>query len=137
MPGVLFGSEFTSPRPLAQRGDQIIQGIVAVQTGFGRVLTWQENGFQHSNPLDGQVSGLCVTTEVAAGDRADLLTHGLAESEDWTDTTGGQLLVKDAPYYLVSDGKLSTIPSSEGYIFRVGRAVSTKILYVTFDLKVA
>lgn len=137
MPGIFFPQEFTSPRPLFQRGNQILEGVTAVATEFGRVLKWTEDGFRHSDPIDGMVSGLCVSVKAEAGEKISLLTHGLAESKDWTAVTGSKLLTPDAYYYLVADVMLSIMASSEGYILRVGRAVSPTVLHVTFDLKVA
>lgn len=137
MSGVFFkGGDYTSPRPLQQAGS-IIRGAAAVDCSFGRVVVWGENGFEIATSANGNTSGICLTRDGKAKKNIDVLTAGAVEAKDWTSVVGTTHLEASMPYFLQPDGTYSTIPDSEGFIVRVGRAVSPTVLLATFDLKVS
>lgn len=114
-----------------------ITGIAAEPLSFGDVVLYTEDGYILSTPLDGLASGVCITDTVEIGEPLSLIAHGNVQHSDWTSATGEASLEIGKPYYLQLDGKIGTIPYSEGVILRVGRAATDTIFCVTFELKVA
>lgn len=137
MPGIYFeGADYTSPRPLNQ-GAEIVPGVCSQACEFGRVMVWEAGAFRLASPVDGRTSGVCISLKGEVGKQIDVLTAGTIEASDWTGAIGEQTLTPGAAYFLRLDGNIGIIPYSDGFIVRVGRAVSPTILLVTFDLKVS
>ena len=134
MSGVFFPSEFTSPRPLAQRGDSILRARTNVALSFGKIVKLTENGFELASPADGVATGMVVNTTAANGTNTEVVALGTVESDDWSTCFTSSELTSGATYYLAADGNISESPPDDpGIALKIGYAVTATIMAVNIE----
>lgn len=134
MAGIYNPGEYTSPRPLHQAQAGIIRTAAGEPIPFGRVVYDDGSKAYLASPADGRFSGMSVRR--SPGSECEILPGGLVESDDWSTSCDAPELQPNRAYFLSNNGQISLIPPEEGFIIRVGRAISKNTLNVTFDLKV-
>ena len=140
--GVIFTiTEATTP-PATQEDENVIirkenadsgtiyegQVVAVKSTGTGVVQANASDNTKHAFGI--------AKTQAAVGVALDIVTDGVLEIEDWTNTIGTANLTPNASYWLsTTAGRLTTTPpSTAGQIVQyVGRALSTTQLIIEID----
>jgi len=78
-----------------------------------------------------RVFGLVYDASISAGVSGSILTDGLVDQADWTAVIGSATLVPQSVYYLdTTDGQLTAVAPSTGYVVEVGQALSVAVFEI-------
>ena len=128
-----YEAQYDNPRPQAQFLTQLVRGLASEDIPIGYVVAAEDGAYRIATSDDGLADGVAVNK---IGPEVHFIPNGLVEMGDWSEITGQTDLIPGSNYYLTADGRMDIIIPGSGWIVRVGKATSERILNVTFNLRV-